>query len=128
MLARLQGKDRFETQNAIQDMLIAYRSILHPATGITPYEPMRRATVRIKFDYINPETQQSEKDDIITQRDAEYKQRMKQQREGRNTRERTLFLGDYILVKQPKKNKYSTPYEPVVYIVYDIQGSRIKAR
>ena len=83
-IASLQGKNRFERQNAIQDMLIAYRSTPHPATGITPYEAMRGATVRIKLDYLNPEMQKSERDDIINQRDAEYKQRMKQQREGRH--------------------------------------------
>ena len=86
-IASLQGKNRFERQNAIQDMLIAYRPTPYPATGITPYEAMRGATVRIKLDHLNPETHKSEKDDIINQRDAEYKQRMKQQREGRNTRE-----------------------------------------
>ena len=55
-----------------------------------------------KLDHLNPEMQKSEKDDIINQRDAENKQRIKQQREGRNTREGILLLGDYVLVKQPK--------------------------
>ena len=36
--ASFQGKDRFERQNAIQDMLITYRSMPHSATGITPYK------------------------------------------------------------------------------------------
>ena len=84
--------------------------------------------MRIKLDHLNTEMQKSKKDDIIYQRDAEYKQRIKQQREGRNTREGTLLLGDYVLVKQPKKSKYSTPYEPIFYIVCNIQGSRITAR
>ena len=127
-IASLQGKDRLERRNAIQDMLISYRSTPHPATGVTPYEAMRRATVRIKLDYIDPETKKSEKDDTIDQRDSEYKQKMKQQREGRKTREGRLLQGDYVLVTQPKKNKWSTPYEPVFYIVYSIQGSRITAR
>ena len=127
-IASLQGKDRLERRNAIQDMLIAYRSTPHPATGITPYEAMRGAAVRTKLDHIDPEPQTSEKDDIIDQRDTEYKQKMKQQRDGRKTREIRLLLGDYVLVKQPKKNKWSTPYEPVFYVVYSIQGSRITAR
>ena len=102
-IASLQGKDRLERQNAIQDMRIAYRSTPHPATGVTPYEAMRGATVRTKLDYIGPEPQKSEKDNVIDQRDAEYKQKMKQQREGRQTRESRLLLGDYVLVKQSKK-------------------------
>ena len=40
-IAHLQGKDRLERQNAIQDMLTAYRSTPHPATGVTPFEAMR---------------------------------------------------------------------------------------
>ena len=83
-------------------MLISYRSTPHPATGITPYEAMRGATARIKLDYMDPEMQKSKKDNNINQRGANYKQRMKQQREGRNTREGRLLLGDYVLVKQPK--------------------------
>lgn len=53
---------------------------------------------------------------------------MKQQREGRKTRENNLLLGDYVLVKQPRKNKWSTPYEPVFYVVCNIHGSQITAR
>lgn len=54
--------------------------------------------------------------------------KMKQQREGRKTRENNLLLGDYVLVKQPRKNKWSTPYEPVFYVVCSIRGSQITAR
>ena len=33
-----------------------------------------------------------------------------------------------MLVKQEQKNKWSTPYKPIFYIVCDIQGSRVTAR
>ena len=46
-------------------MLTAYRSTTHPATGITPYEAMKGATVRTKLDHIQPKVQKSEKDDIM---------------------------------------------------------------
>jgi len=80
--------------------------------------------VGVKLDYIEPKPQRDEKDDIIDCRDAEYKQKMKQQREGRKTK----TLGDYVLVKQPRKNKWSTPYEPVLYVVCSIRGSQVTAR
>ena len=127
-IANLQGKNRLERRNAVQDMLIAYRSTPHPATGVTPYDALKGTSVRTKLDYIEPEPQRNEKDDIIDRRDAVYKQKMKQQREGRKTRENNLLLGDYVLVKQPKKNKWSTPYEPVFYVVCSIHGSQITAR
>ena len=81
-----------------------------------------------KLDYIEPEPQRNEKDDIIDGRDAVYKQKMKQQREGRKTKEINLLLGDYVLVKQPRQNKWRTPYEPVFYVVCSIRGSQITAR
>lgn len=127
-IASLQGKNRLERRNAVQDMLIAYRSTPHPATEVAPYEALRGTPVRTKLDYIEPEPQRNEKENIIDRRDAEYKQKMKQQREGRKTRENNLLLGDYVLVKQPKKNKWSTPYEPVFYVVCSIRGSQITAR
>ena len=46
-------------------MLTAYRSTTHPATGITPYEAMKGATVRTKLDHIQPKVQKSEKEDIM---------------------------------------------------------------
>ena len=105
-------------------MLIAYSSTPHPATGVTPYEALKGATVRITLDHIDPEMKNSETDDdIINQRDAEYKQRMKQQRKGRKTREGRLIIGDYMLVWQPKKNMWRTLYKPVFYVVYSILGS-----
>ena len=105
-IANLQGNDRHEQRNAIQDMLIAYRSTPHPATGVTPYKAMRGATVRTKLDHVKPEMQDTE-DDRIDQKDAEYKEKMKRKREGRQTKEGRLLLGDYVLVKQPKRTKWS---------------------
>ena len=39
-----------------------------------------------------------------------------------------MILGDYVLVKQPKRNKWSTAYEPTFYNVTRIDGSKITAR
>ena len=33
-----------------------------------------------------------------------------------------------MLVKQPRKNKWSTPFEPVFYVVCSIRGSQVTAR
>ena len=76
------------------------------------------------MDYIQAKVQRSEKDDIIDERDAVYKQKMKQNREGKNTGQGRLLLGDYVLVKQEKRNKWSMPYEPVFNIVHEIITAR----
>ena len=99
-IASLQGKNRLMRQNAVQDMLIAYRSTPHPATGVAPYEALKGSSVRTKLDYIKREPQRNENDDIIDRRGAEYKQKMKRKREERKTRKKNLLR-----VKQPRKNK-----------------------
>ena len=75
-------------------MLIAYRSTPHPATGVTPYEALKGTPARMKLNHIKPEPQRNEKDGITDCRDAEYKQKIKQQREGTKTRENNLLRGD----------------------------------
>ena len=49
------------------------------------------------------------------------------ERERRQAQDGKLLLGDhdYVAVKQPKENKWSTPYEPVFYIVYNTQDSQV---
>ena len=89
-IASLQGKNRLERKNAVQDMLMAYRSTPYPATEVAPCEALKGTPVY----YTEPETQRNVKDDITDQRDAQYKQKTKQQREGRKTRENNLLLGD----------------------------------
>ena len=49
-IANLQGKNRLERRNAVQDMLIAYRSTPHPATGVAPYEALKGTPVRMQLD------------------------------------------------------------------------------
>ena len=46
-IATLQNKD---SAPAIQEMLIGYRSIPHPATGISPYEALMKRQVRTNSD------------------------------------------------------------------------------
>ncbi|XP_032218091.2 uncharacterized protein LOC116601425 [Nematostella vectensis] len=53
---------------------------------------------------------------------------MKANRENKNTKETQLILGDYVLVRQQKRNKWSTPYEPAFYTVTNIEGSKVTAR
>ena len=64
-----------------------------------------------------------------TYHDAKYKQKIKLNRESRrNIHEANLLLGDYVLVKQPRRNKWTTAYEPTFYIITNIAGSQIIAR
>ena len=127
-IVHLQGKDKPERNMAIQDMLIAYRDTPHPATGVTPYKAMSNRNIRTKLDYTTPTepSKRSNQDKLMDQRDNHYKQKMKQ--EGRNTKEHNFILGDYVLLKQRKHNKWSTPFEPAFYVIIKINGSSVTVR
>ncbi|CAC5366910.1 unnamed protein product [Mytilus coruscus] len=45
-----------------------------------------------------------------------------------NTQEHAFQIGDYVLLEQTKRDKWTTAYEPAFYIVYKINGSAIRAR
>lgn len=62
----------------------------------------------------------------LVQRDAMQKQKMKiyaDQRE--NAQERKITPGETVLMKQPKQNKLSTPYNPKSFVVEATKGSMI---
>ena len=121
--ARLENKP---ANTAIQELLTGYRSTPHPATGITPYDAMMDRKVRTKLDYSQREsTIEKQK---VNERDKEYKMKIKHNAENKNTRFHNLTIGDYVLLKQNKVNKWTTPYEATYYTVYKIRGSTVWAR
>ena len=61
----------------------------------------------------------------MDEKDKLYKERMK--RSGTN-REHNVIVGDYVMLKQKKVNKWSTAYDLIFYTVIRISGSPITAR
>ena len=47
--------------------------------------------------------------------------------EGESSKEHNFVVGDHVLLRQRKRNKWSTPYAPVFYTVIKISGSAITA-
>ena len=126
-IAHMQGKTKLGKQMAVQDMLNAYRDTPHLATGVTPYEAMLNRSIRTKLNHEEPGvTDQTEKDQLIDQHDKQYKDIMRSRR--RNSKEHNFKVGDIVLVKQRKRNKWSTAFEPAFYSVIKIQGSAIFIR
>lgn len=125
-IAHLQGQTGLDRNIAVEDMLMAYRDTPHPATGITPYQAMANRPIRTKLDHTMPEKERSRQDELIDERDRKDKEKMKQ--EGANIKEHNFILRDYVLLRQKKSNKWSTPYEPIFYTVINISGSTITAR
>ncbi|CAC5419044.1 unnamed protein product [Mytilus coruscus] len=95
---------------AVQEMLVEYRSTFHQATGVSPYEALMKRRIRTKLGY-NPRTKDDEEitdDKKMNERDKCHKDNIKHQVENRNTREHNFKIGDYVLLEQNKRDKWST--------------------
>ena len=72
----------------------------------------------------------------IEERNKKVQERMRQQKEKvkkyvdrtRKAKDTDLKVGDTVLVRQDKKNKFSTSYDPQPYKVVSIKGSSVTAR
>ena len=125
-IVHLQGKSGLDRNMAVQDMLMAYRDTPHPATGISPYQAMMNRPVRTKLDYTVPRKERSSRDKMMDEKDRQYKEKMAD--EGGSSKEHNFVVGDHVLLRQRKRDKWSTPYEPVFYTVIEIRGSAITPR
>ncbi|XP_015756644.1 PREDICTED: uncharacterized protein LOC107336095 [Acropora digitifera] len=63
---------------------------------------------------------------MMDEKDRQYKEKMTD--DGGSSKEHNFVVGDHVLLRQRKRNKWSTPYEPVFYTVIKISGSAITAR
>ena len=105
-----------------QKLLTSYKSTPHIATGITPYKVMQNREIRTRIDYQYPNEQNKAESIDVERRDAKYKEKMKEQRENNQYQINILILGDYVLVKYSKKNKWSTEFQPLSYVVITVEG------
>ena len=125
-IAHLQGGD---SNTAIQGMLTGYRSTPHPATGVTPYEALMNRQVRTKLDHQTRENNhENARDTAVNKRDEEYKQKVKLNAQNKNIKQHDFIIGDHVLLKQKKTNKWSTAFEPAFYTITQMNGSCIAAR
>ena len=119
---------RVKSRKPVLDMLMGYRDIPHPATGVTSYEVLMGRKVRTKLDNITSPSQ-NELNDMIEEKDKCYKDKLKEYADRkRGTKEHSFVVGDYVLLEQKKKNKWTTAYEPAFYNIYRINGSSVWAR
>ena len=106
--------------------LANYRDTPHPNTGIAPRAEMIQRDIRSKIPIIKIE---KEREDNVKERDMAIKEKQKVKTdEKRRTKGHGIEKGDTVIVKQEKKNKLSTPYNPKPHIVEEVKGSMITAR
>lgn len=65
----------------------------------------------------------------VTVNDQKAKQKMKTYADNtRNTRDHNIRIGDTVLLRQRRHNKFSTPFEPTPYIAESVKGTMVTAR
>ena len=63
----------------------------------------------------------------IAKRDAMQKQKISADNKA-NGQERNITPGDIVFIRQPKRNKFSTPYNPKPFVVEEKKGSMVTVR
>ena len=98
------------SNSAIQYMLMGYRSTPHPATGYSAYEALINRNVKTKLDYestsISRNYHRMERE--ISNRDKEYKKKWADQHRHPKCKPHHIRIGDNVLLKKRKVNKWST--------------------
>lgn len=110
-----------------------YRATPHSVTGLSPSEMLNNRKLRTEIPwYDNPEYKRVKFSDTVEHaktRDKRVKQYMKLLTdEKRNVQENDFEIGDRVLVKQQKLNKYTPPFNPKPYQVTQRKDSMISAR
>ena len=66
-------------------------------------------------------------DDEIRNKDKAAKEKMKEYAYSKSNKECNIKVGDSVLVKQPRLNKLTTPFNPIRHTVMEKRGSMITA-
>src|SRR5664279_966221 len=122
-IAKIEGKN---WRQELQIFLRAYRTTAHCSTKIAPSELLFNRKVRTKL----PEYQLPGDDTNTPLRiqDDKAKHKMKMYADMRNNAKPSdLLIGDTVLVKQRKKDKLSSYFDPTPYRIIDKKGSMVTA-
>ncbi|CAB4040073.1 Hypothetical predicted protein [Paramuricea clavata] len=121
-----------EARNWKQDLykfLRQYRATPHSTTNISPCEALNQR--KLKTTLPEPDLPRVIYDDIqrkMERRDAEQKSKQKLYADNKSrARESSLSPGMVVLVKQPKQNKLSTPFDPNPFVVKEKKGTMVIA-
>eukprot|EP00795_Rhopilema_esculentum_P010027 gene10027-18657_t len=83
-------------------------------------------TIGTKLDYTPPiKDEPNRQDQLINERDERYKARMDN---SSSAKAHSFIQGHYVLLKQRKTNKWSTPYETTFYVITKFQESRVTVK
>ena len=112
--------------------LLNYRTTPHSTTGCPPAELLFNRKVRNKLPHITAATLNDDKSTNfkeVREKDRRAKLKMKTYADERTkAKSSDIKIGDAVLARQRKQNKFSTRFDPVPFQVVRIKGTMITAR
>ena len=122
--AHLEGKN---WKQELYRALLNYRATPHSTTGISPAEVLFGRKIRTRLP--EPEVAVPELDAEIRHNDTERKRKIKDYADDkRHTKVSDLKVGDSVLVRQPRENKLTTPFNPEPLEITQKKGTMVTAR
>ena len=130
-IAHLEGKN---WKQELYKFLRQYGATPHSTTNVSPCEALNNRKLKTTIPEL-PVTQYKqlkctpqEPPANIAQRDAMQKQKMKIYADLKaHAQEREIKPGEVVLMRQPKHNKLSTPYNPKPFVVEEKKGTMVTA-
>ena len=130
-IAHLEGKN---WKQELYKFLRQYRATPHSTTNVSPCEALNNRKLKTTIpelpvtQYKQPKCTPQEPPANIAQRDAMQKQKMKIYADLKaHAQEREIKPGEVVLMRQPKHNKLSTPYNPKPFVVEEKKGTMVTA-
>ena len=113
----------------LQKFLLNFRATPHSTTKVAPATVMFARNIRTKLPQIEVKGNKSAVDKKIEQQDKDARQKMKEYADKRkNATASTMKIGDCVLVKQKRKNKLSTRFDPRLLRVTKMKGTMVTAQ
>ena len=109
----------------IHAFLLNYRATPHSTTGFAPAVLLFNRQIQTKLPQVHSNAEQ-EKDSAVRSKDTTAKEKMKENTDRkRRAKKSVIEIGDLILIRQRKENKFSTKFDPKPFRVTKVKGTMI---
>ena len=123
-IPHLEGKN---WKQELYKFLRQYRATPHSTTNVSPSDALNKRKLKTTIPELIQFRQNSSAN--FSERDALQKQKMKIYADHKTSSQETQITpGNIVLMRQPKQNKLSTPYNPKPFAVEEKKGSMVKCK
>lgn len=113
----------------LYNFLRQYRATPHCTTGVSPAEALYGRKLNVTLPQLPQQTRVSELHEKLQRRDTANKAKSKDYSDKRrNAKPSQLQVGEIVLVRQPRRNKLTTPFDPRPLEVVRRKGTLVTAK